>query len=98
VSELNPPASPLAPAISPLAEADPNSVNALIADCIDEIFNKNPLALTDADLQVQIDYYRRERQRFLVESEAKIAEGPKKRRPVPKSVAQALTPAEDDLL
>ena len=87
--------SPLAPIVSPLTEADPNSVNELIADRIDAIFNKKPLDLTNADLRLQIEYYRRERQRFLVESQAKIAAGPKVRKPVPTSVADAIASTQD---
>lgn len=79
--------NPLAPPVSPLAEADPKSLDTLAADRLDEIFNVDPkekdaegrFVLTDAKLKVMIDYYRRERLRFLSESLAKEAAGPKPR-------------------
>lgn len=89
MSDNNPPA-PLAPAVSPLLEADPNSVNELIANRIDEIFNKPPALLTDDDLRVQVEYYRRERLRFLLESQNKPARASGPRKKTPTSVSDAL--------
>lgn len=87
--------SPLAPPVSPLAEADPNSINELIAGRIDEIFNKPPLLLTDDDLRIQVEYYRRERARFLIESQNKPARAPAGSRKKPTSVADALASTSD---
>jgi hypothetical protein len=93
------PSSPLAPEVSPLAEADSASLNLLIAERIDAVFNQPPLAkdehgnyvLTDADLNIMVAYFQKERGRFLLESQAKEAAGPKTRRkPVPQSVTDAL--------
>jgi len=91
MSEINPPPSALAPDISPLTEADPLAVNELIASRLDTIFNKDPLELTDEDLMVQITYYRRERQRFIAESQAKAASAPKPKKEAPKSVKEVLS-------
>lgn len=88
---------PLAPVESPLVEADPNSINTLIAGRIDDIFNKPPLLLSDEDLRFTVEYYRRERARFMTESAAKEAK-PRvagKRRAVPKSVAEAIQSSVD---
>ena len=81
------PTSPLAPAKnikpppppSPLLKADPNSINELIKERIDEIMNIPPLAkdaegnylLTDDKLRLQVRYYQQERLRFLKESQEK---------------------------
>lgn len=91
------PASPLAPETSPLIEADPNSINELIQGRLDDIFNKPPLLLSDEDLRIAVDYYRRERQRFMAESDAKLAAGPVKRtgKKVPTSVKGALESSTD---
>lgn len=86
--------SPLAPETSPLVEADPNSLNELIQGRIDEIFNKPPLMLSDDDLRLQVEYYRRERLRFLKESENKPPRsGPRKKTPT--SVSDALSSSTD---
>ena len=98
--------SPLAPpGDSPLKEAEPGSINELIKERIDEIFNLHPTAkdeegnylLTEAKLNQMVEYYRKERSRFLVESQEKeakaLAKGPRKA--VPKSVAAALAASED---
>lgn len=91
--------SPLEPTVSPLDEADPKSLDELIQNRLSEIFNKRPMFLSDDDLNVAIEYYRRERQRFLLESEAKAAKGPKEpraaKRKVPTSVKEVLPDADD---
>lgn len=103
-----PPVSPLAPSVSPLLEADPNSVNELISSRIDEIFNKNPRAkdadgnyvLSDDDIRSMVVYYRKERQRYLLESQQKEAK-PKanaKKKAAPTSVADALATSAADAL
>lgn len=85
--------SPLAPTTSPLTEADPNSINDLIADRINEIMNTKPLDITDQDLRVMVEYYRRERGRFILESQNKAA-SPRKsaaaKKEPPTSVKDAL--------
>ena len=104
MSDNQVPISPLAPAVSPLLEADPGAINDLIAERIDDIFNTPPLArdaegnflLTDAKLVTIVEYYRKERLRFMQESAVKAAAGPKApRKKVPGSVKEALTAAED---
>jgi hypothetical protein len=87
--------SPLAPEASPLAEADPNSINELIGERIDEAFNMPPLLLTDTHLRNIVEYYRRERARFLVESQNKPARAPAGQRRKPTSVADALASTSD---
>lgn len=95
--------SPLAPIVSPLTEADPNSINELIKDRIDEIFNKNPIEkdesgnyiLTDKDLFSMVDYYRRERHRFVLESAQKPPKEPGAKRKAPTSVKEALISTND---
>lgn len=103
-------ASPLAPlGDSPLKEADLNSLNTFIKERIDEIFNLHPTVkdeegnylLTDAKLNQMVDYYRKERARFLIESQEKEAKALSKatgpRKAAPKSVA-AMIAASEDLL
>ena len=101
--------SPLAPpGDSPLKEAEPGSINELIKDRIDEIFNIRPTEkddegnylLTDRKLDQMVEYYRKERTRFLVESQEKEAKAATKgtRKAVPKSVAEALATRGEDLL
>ena len=83
------PTSPLSPATSPLLEADPNSINELIKERIDEIMNIPPLAkdaegnylLTDDKLRLQVRYYQQERLRFLKESQEKESRPRAKRQP-----------------
>lgn len=87
--------TPLAPAVSPLAEADPNSINAFIAERVDAIFNKPPALLTDDDLKIAVEYYRKERARFLIESQNKPARATGPRRKVPTSIADALNSTTD---
>ena len=87
------PVSALAPEVSPLAEADPNALNEFIEKRVDEIFNRRPgEGWTDAELQIMIGYYRKDRERFKLESEKKLAEGPKTRKkgPAPTSVKSAM--------
>lgn len=99
-------ASPLAPqGASPLVEADPNSINTLIQERIDEVFNTLPTAkdeagnylLTDAKLTLMVEYYRKQRAHFLIESQQKedkaASKGPRKA--TPKSVAAAIAATED---
>jgi DUF438 domain-containing protein len=100
MSEINPEPSPLAPEISPLTEADPLAVNILISSRLDSIFNKNPLELTDEDIRLTVEYYRKERARFITESQAKEAAGPRVKKTPPKSVAEVtktfeITPISD---
>jgi hypothetical protein len=90
--------SPLAPEVSPLVEADPNSINEFIQTRVDAIFNKPPLLLNDDDLRIAVEYYRKDRQRFLTESAAKQTKATGPRRKVPTSVAEALASPQEDLL
>lgn len=83
---------------SPLSEADPNSLNELIATRLNDIFNKPPLAVSDDDLRLMVLYYQKERQRFLKESQEKEAKPPRAKRATPQSVAEALSIAQADLL
>ena len=94
MSETEVPISPLAPDVSPLAEADPNSINELIQQRIDDIFNKPPALLTDEDLKFQCEYYRRERARFLIESQTKPVRATTRRK-APTSVKEALESSSD---
>jgi hypothetical protein len=90
--------SPLAPAVSPLTQADPAAINEFVEQRVDAIFNKPPLSgITDDELMVMVRYYREKRQIFLTESAAKEAKGPTRRRtgPSPKSVAEALASTSD---
>ena len=88
--------SPLAPEVSPLLEADPNSINELIQGRLDDIFNKPPLLLSDDDLRIAVEYYRKERARFMVESQTKAAAGPRgPRKKTPTSVSDALASTSD---
>jgi hypothetical protein len=89
--------SPLAPETSPLAEADPNSLNELIAVRVEEAFNMQPLLLTDDHLRACVEYYRRERARFLIESQNKPARATAgtRRTKAPTSVADALASSTD---
>lgn len=86
--------SPLAPEVSPLVEADPNSVNEFIQSRVDEIFNTPPMLVTDEMLRIGVEYYRKERARFLIESQNKpVRAGPRKK--VPTSVKDALDSSSD---
>jgi hypothetical protein len=86
--------SPLAPQTSPLLEADPNSLNELIQERINDIFNTPPLQLTDDKLRVAVEYFRRERERFVKESAEKPQRtGPRKKTPT--SVSEALSSSAD---
>lgn len=87
--------APLAPEVSPLLEADPASLNEFISSRVNEIFNKPPLAVSDEDLMAMVEYYRRERTRFQIESAAKPPRAAKgtaapKSKVAPKSVKEAL--------
>lgn len=55
---------------SPLDEAIPES--------LDELFNKDPLELTEQDLVVTVAYFRRARETFLKQDAAKVPKGSKK--------------------
>ena len=88
----------LEPNTSPLLEADPGSINELISDRLDLIFNKPPALVSDEDLKAMIAYYRKERARFVVESQVKANAPPKKRRKAPGSVTEALKQSAVDLL
>lgn len=88
--------NPLAPAVSPLAEADATSINELIATRIDDIMNKRPLLVTDEELLAVIEYHRKNRERFMLESAAKALLPPgQRRRKVPGSVAEAIASSSD---
>lgn len=91
------PISPLAPEVSPLSEADPNSLNMLIEERITDVFNRPPLDVTDADLDVMVAYYHKERARFKLESAEKELKPkkPRSKKPPPTSVADALKDLED---
>lgn len=85
---------------SPLGEPDPNSLNTLIAERVNEIFNKAPLSLEDDELDLMIAYYQKERTRFKLESELK-EQRPRAtatKRKAPESVAEALTIATLDMI
>lgn len=90
----------LAPMVSPLTEADPNSLEELIESRLDDIFNKKPILLSDDELRSIVAYYQKERERFRTESlekesKPKTPRGAKKS--VPKSISEALQ-ASTDLL
>lgn len=85
------------PGLSPLAEANPASLNELIAERITDIFNRPPLGVSDADLDLMVEYYQRERLRFKQESELK-EQRPRQSRKTPTSVAEALESATADML
>jgi|HubBroStandDraft_2_1064218.scaffolds.fasta_scaffold56532_4 hypothetical protein len=86
--------SPLAPTSSPLAEADPNAINEFIEERVNVLFNKKP-PFTDDELRPMIEYYRRERARFAVESAQKPPGRTGAKRKTPTSVAEALASSED---
>lgn len=75
---------------SPLTEADPNSINILIAERLTDIMNKPPLLVSDADLAAMVEYYQAERVRFKAESQQKEARPRGASRKKPESVAEAL--------
>jgi predicted ATP-binding protein involved in virulence len=104
MSDNQSPASPLSPVVSPLLEADPNSLNELIQERIDEIMNIRPLMkdqngnyiLTDAKLTEMVNYYRKKRVIFLKESQQKeLKPREKRQKKPPASVAEALASSED---
>ena len=95
MSDPNPPPSALAPIISPLSEADPNSINLFISERVDAIFNKQAKHITDDDLKVMVEYYRKERQRYLEQSQAKANLPPKPRKAPASSVADAIASSLD---
>lgn len=90
--ELTPPSE------SPLSEADPKSLDHLIGDRINDIFNKAPLLVSDEELTLMIEYYQRERSRFKAESEMKEQRPRGAPRKKPESVAEALAIATEDIL
>ena len=63
--------NPLPPTVSPLREADPNSLNVLIQERVAIVFNTKPSLVSDPQILVSIEYYRKERVRFKLESELK---------------------------
>lgn len=86
--------SPAPEGTSPLAEADPNSLNDLIEERIADILNEPPLTVSDAKLAKVVAYYRLGRARFAKESAEKAAAGPRRKAAAPKSVAEALAAAQ----
>ena len=88
--------SPLAPAVSPLTEADPHSLDLLIGERINTIMNTRPMDITDADLLVMANYYRTKRAQFIIESQTKAPRAkPGAKRSAPTSVADALASSID---
>jgi hypothetical protein len=92
--------NPLAPqGTSPLAEPDPDAINVLIRERLDAVFNRPPREVSDEDLSVMVEYYRRERARFALESLNKPPKGTRngttRRRETPTSVADALRSSVD---
>lgn len=91
----------LAPAISPLLEADPASLDTLISSGrLDEIFNKPALTLTDGDLREVVLYYRRERARFLSDALLKEQTKPEpgtKRKAAPKTPPKSVEDALEEM-
>jgi len=88
-------------ATSPLAEADPASLDAMIEERVGDIMNTPPLTLIargpaalDIALKTLVKYYRDGRTRFAIESR-NAPKGPKKK--APKSVAEALSADDLDL-
>jgi hypothetical protein len=89
--------NPLSPTASPLAEATPDSLNELVSERLNEIFNKPPLSVSDDDLRLMVVYYQKERLRFRQESQEKENK-PKTRRTTPTSIKEALAIATEDLI
>jgi len=95
--------NPLIPEISPLTEAEPNSLNEFISTRLDDVFNRKPSEISDEDIRTMVEYYRRERLRFQTEQQIKATQEPKKRTRktagTPKSVEEAISSYNvDDLL
>jgi hypothetical protein len=89
MSDVN---NPLSPSVSPLNEADPNSINILIQERLTDIFNKDPLLVTDDDLLAMVEYYQKERLRFKQESmEKELRPKGERRKAIPKSVTEAIS-------
>ena len=86
--------TPTSPPASPLAEADPDSINELLQKRLPVIFNLKPLDLTDTDVDLQVEYYRRERARVKVEQDSKPPRSARGKT-APKSVAEALAAHKD---
>lgn len=83
--------SPAPEGASPLAEADPASVDILVDERLRAIFNGDPLLLSEDQLARGVAYYRQLRQNYEKDEAAKTASGtPRRRRAAPKSVAEAL--------
>lgn len=94
MNDSEPPTEMPQQATSPLAEADPASLDELIANIkerVGDIFNKPADQATDDELAVVVRYYRLKRQRYAIESKT-VKPGPKRK--VPTSVTSALK-AED---
>jgi hypothetical protein len=84
----------LEPEISPLTEAEAGSINTLIGERINKLFNTRPQDITDEDLTAMIEYYRKERGRFIIESQNKAPRAKPgtaaAKKPAPTSVADAM--------
>ncbi len=75
---------------SPLDEATPDS--------IEDIFNKDPLKLTEQDLVATVEYFRRARETFLKQDAAKVprsAKGKGASTGVPKQALDAKLTLDD---
>jgi hypothetical protein len=100
MSDMPSPPAPLAPEVSPLAEASPDAINEFIQQRVDSIINKSPLLVTDDELRVVVEYHRKARERFQLEAEnkparARAAAKPKEAKAPPKSVADAIQASAD---
>jgi len=82
-------ASLLAPEVSPLTEADPNSLDDLIGERLNTIQNMKPLDVSDEDLRALIVYYQKGRAKFILESQNKAPRAKPSAKPVPKSQAKS---------
>lgn len=85
----NPTDEKAVPPASPLAEADPHSLDELLGARFAAVVNKQPLELTDEDLRTAVAYYRADRVKIAKEQNSKP-----KAKPKPKSVAEALAQAK----
>lgn len=83
---------------SPLAEANPQSLDELIGERIADILNKPPLLLSDEDLRRAVGYYRELRARFAKESaEGKTRASTPRAKKVPRTLKEALAQATEDV-
>jgi hypothetical protein len=83
-----------------LVEADPDSINLLISSRINKVMNTRPEDITDEDLEMMVSYYRNERARFIIESQAKPPRAKPSAKPTAKTAAsaqEALANAADTL-